>query len=344
MKIVTLYNHKGGVSKTTSTYHLAHALATHGRRRVLVVDADPQCNLTELLMFKLIDSLDEEERHGAKTELPGTTVRDALWPRLEGERPSVDVDAISLVQPDPKRSLFLFRGDIDLSEAEDRLSYAHSQRNTTDLHQKRNYVAVFDMLSRLGQQKAFDVVLVDVGPSAGALTRSFFLAADTFLVPVAPDRFNFQAISSLTKILSKWIAEHRQVVADFKRLGLNVPEGTPQFHGLVIQRFQRYRGAPKPSYQLWMDKITERAGTELVPALKSAGGSTSVRHACIANPVAAEIPDFASLGPKMLSAGKPVWELTQNDTGWQGKVWDERKKPMNDVKRLFFSLADTIMS
>lgn len=44
-KIISLFNHKGGVSKTTTTFHLAWILAEQGKR-VLMVDADPQCNLT----------------------------------------------------------------------------------------------------------------------------------------------------------------------------------------------------------------------------------------------------------------------------------------------------------
>ncbi|WP_338140532.1 ParA family protein [Candidatus Kirkpatrickella diaphorinae] len=44
-KILTIFNNKGGVGKTTLTYHLAHSFAEIGKR-VLVVDLDPQCNLT----------------------------------------------------------------------------------------------------------------------------------------------------------------------------------------------------------------------------------------------------------------------------------------------------------
>jgi chromosome partitioning protein len=48
-KIVTMYNNKGGVSKTTSLFNLGAYLAQTGHR-VLLADCDPQCNLTELFL------------------------------------------------------------------------------------------------------------------------------------------------------------------------------------------------------------------------------------------------------------------------------------------------------
>ena len=341
-KIVTLYNHKGGVSKTTTTYHLAYALAEHLGMKVLVVDADPQCNLTELCLSRAIDALDSKEAEGEVTSLPGTSVRDAMWPRLDGERADVDVSAIELVQFDEALPIFLFRGDIALSEAEDRLSYSYSQRMTSDMHQKRNYVAVHDMLRRIGSARQFDMILVDVGPSAGALTRSFFLSCDLFLIPVAPDRFNYQAIGSLTTILKKWITEHMQIVADFKKLNLNVPVSPPILGGIVMQRFQRHKGVAKTGFQLWIDRIRERATQELIPALISVAGVGAVSKRCLAEPICAEIHDFASLAPMMLQNGKPVWHLTKQDTDWQGNVWDQREKAMHEFRDRFFSLSDII--
>lgn len=338
-KLLALYNHKGGVSKTTTSFNLAHALANDGQR-VLLVDADPQCNLTEICLTQTIEQLDQELIETQKElPLPGTTLLDALRPRFMGDRPSVDVDAIELVQlHDPR--VQLFRGDIGLSEAEDVLSQAHSQRTTTDIHQKRNYVAIYDMLSRLAVKHEFDYVIIDVGPSAGALTRSCFLAADLFLVPVVPDRFNYQAIGSLKAIISKWIREHAGIISDFKTLGLNVAEGKPQFRGLVMQRYQRYGGAAKPAFQHWMDRIPNRVVSELLPAIVEASGTTSiVWEDCWAQPVAVEIPEFASLGPMMLTQGKPVWALTKEETGWTGSVWNNRKKEMGAFAARFAALA-----
>lgn len=341
-KIVTLYNHKGGVSKTTTTYHLAHALVEHRNKKVLVVDGDPQCNLTELCLFKEIEELDRLEETGTATQLSGTSVKDALWPRLDGDRPNVDVDSIELVQPEANKELYVFRGDIGLSEAEDRLSYAYSQRMTSDMHQKRNYVAVHDMLRRLGLREKFDVILVDVGPSAGALTRNFFLASDQFFVPVAPDRFNYQAIGSLKQILSKWLFEHQQVVPDFRKLNLNIATQIPEFSGIVMQRFQRYKGEAKQGFKVWIDKIRDRAITDLLPSLIAAGGEGAVDKAALTNPIIVEIPDFASLAPMMFAHGMPIWQLSKQQTGWQGNVWDERHQAMQDFEKLFISLANRV--
>jgi cellulose biosynthesis protein BcsQ len=57
-KIVCLFNHKGGVSKTTTAFNLGWMLAEKGKR-VLLADFDPQCNLTGMVMgFKGVDELD----------------------------------------------------------------------------------------------------------------------------------------------------------------------------------------------------------------------------------------------------------------------------------------------
>ena len=100
MRIVTLYNHKGGVSKTTTTYNLARYLKNKGKK-VLVVDADPQCNMTEMLLCDVIEKLDKEaEKTGNIKELPGTSLLEILEPRFNGDVPSVQEDMIQSVKID----------------------------------------------------------------------------------------------------------------------------------------------------------------------------------------------------------------------------------------------------
>lgn len=53
-KIVELFNHKGGVSKTTTSFHLAWKLSQQGKK-VLLVDGDSQCNLTGMFLGETFD-------------------------------------------------------------------------------------------------------------------------------------------------------------------------------------------------------------------------------------------------------------------------------------------------
>lgn len=346
MPIVTLYNHKGGVSKTTTTFNLAHLLASSGKR-VLLVDADSQCNLTELCLGKVIAELDVvAEKTGIIQELPGTSILDALRPRIEGEVAAINIDSINTVNLAP--GLDLIRGSVDLTSIEDDISEAHAQRFAARTNLMRTYVAIGDMLKRLAMAHNYDYVFIDLGPSAGALTRSFFLACDAFFVPVAPDRFNVQAIRTLSTIVSRWIDEHAQVRTTYESYSLPVRHGRPIFLGAISQFFKVYKGKPKAGFEVWMKRIPEQIATYLVPAL--AKYSTPERPLCPMSPeefIAAQIPDFGTLAPLMQEVGKPVFGIRQEDTrfmtesgvAWAGGTWTDAEKRMATYKACFEQLA-----
>ena len=81
MKTLTLFNHKGGVGKTTLTVNLAHSFAKAGKR-VLLVDTDPQCNLSAFYLPE--EQLDELL---GETELARTETH-TVWSALEPARRS----------------------------------------------------------------------------------------------------------------------------------------------------------------------------------------------------------------------------------------------------------------
>ena len=218
MKILTLYSHKGGVSKTTSTFNLASYLADTDQK-VLMVDADPQCNLTEIALAPVIQKLDLEAENLAGSEprdLPGTSILDALNQRIQGDAAFID---LKKVEPHKVReNLYLLRGSVDLSSIEDDLAEAHIQRMSMRTNLMRTYVAIGDFLERLAEKENYDYIFIDVGPSSGALTRAFFLICDAFFIPVAPDRFNVQAIGTLSTILNRWMTEHAGCGSNIKTL------------------------------------------------------------------------------------------------------------------------------
>lgn len=64
-KKVVLFNHKGGVSKTTTTFHIGWMLAKMGHK-VLLVDGDPQCNLTALFLGSNFDEYMKKKKQKNK--------------------------------------------------------------------------------------------------------------------------------------------------------------------------------------------------------------------------------------------------------------------------------------
>src|SRR5882757_9911590 len=108
-KRITVFNHKGGVGKTTLTFNIAAQLASLGKN-VLLVDSDPQCNLSayvidgEVLDY-LLDRSDKPE---------GRTVWSALKPVAEASGQFRPVKPIELSE-----HLFLLPGDIRVSDFEE---------------------------------------------------------------------------------------------------------------------------------------------------------------------------------------------------------------------------------
>ncbi|MGL2965673.1 ParA family protein [Flavobacterium sp. XGLA_31] len=350
MKILTFYNHKGGVSKTSTTFNVAHLLAEMNKK-VLVVDADPQCNITELLIGDIIATFDAEmESTGKENEIPGTTLLNILMPRISGDIPEVDIKSVESIKV--KENLFLIRGDVQLSSIEDALSEAHQQRFSTKIHEKRTYVAIGDFLTRYGTENSFDYIFIDVGPSSGSLTRSCFLACDGFFVPVAPDRFNIQAIKTLSLIIDRWIGEHDKIVNDFKTLNLPIKEGKPKFLGAIPQHYKLLKGKPKPGYRLWMDRLPKAVIGNLFPILQKYSNdeidlTNGLTEDTISTP---SIPDFQSLAPLMQEFCVPVYAIQQNMTAsitekggpWGGGTWDDAVRRMADFKSMFEKIIERI--
>ena len=349
-KIITLYNHKGGVSKTTTAFNLAHFLSQNGKK-ILAVDADPQANLTELMLAPLIAELDEKERAtGEKYELEGTSLLELLRPRIDGDVSEIDIEKVAPVKV--AENLELLKGDVNLSSIEDSLAEAHIQRFSNKTHEKRTYVAIGDLFTRYGNAHGIDYVLIDVGPSSGALTRACFLSCDGYFVPTAPDRFNVQAIGTLSTIINKWIKEHQQVFDEFCEIGLPIRDGMPRFLGVILQNFKIRGGKPKPTYQMWMDRIPEKVESSLFPSISqfNRDGVDLTSGLKGADIVVSQIRDFEGLSPIMQECGKAMFDITNDDTrvtnekgtAWSGVAWTQAQERMANYKDCIAQLANNL--
>ncbi len=161
-RVIAVANQKGGVAKTTTAINLATFLAMAGKR-VLVIDLDPQANLTSGLGLK---------GQGAG----GRTVYDAL---LSSAR-----DAASFVLPTVVDRLFVIPADRQLTGAEIELV-------TLDRRERR----VRDLVA--GLRDSFDFIFIDSPPSLGLLTLNALVAADSVLIPLNCEYFALEGIADL---------------------------------------------------------------------------------------------------------------------------------------------------
>jgi cellulose biosynthesis protein BcsQ len=90
-KTIALFNHKGGVSKTTTTFSLGWMLAEKGKR-VVLIDTDPQCNLTGLILGERLDEFYIE--HPTRNVHAALSPAFLSQPREIAAVPCVEVEAI----------------------------------------------------------------------------------------------------------------------------------------------------------------------------------------------------------------------------------------------------------
>jgi chromosome partitioning protein len=335
-KIISLFNHKGGVSKTTTTFNLGWALATLGKR-VMIVDGDPQCNLTGTVLG--FDGTDDFE--GFYSKVPLANLCTALKPAFDGRpeqlRPGTP-------QPTSKQGLTILAGHIDLSEYEAQLAVAFSTAQA--LPALRNLPgAVGHLLRETAKTQGVDVVLLDMSPSVGAFNQSLFLASDYFIVPTSPDYFCYLALNSLAKVLPRW-HEHAQQHRS-KSLAYPLPENGPKFMGIVSQRYRPRSGAPSASFQNWIDRIKDSANNLLVPAL-APHGMVVAREQFVASGAddtpynLANIADFNSLIAQSHVHNTPVFALSDAQIERTGMVLETMRKSRDNFVEVFDRLARAV--
>ncbi|WP_111657771.1 ParA family protein [Isoalcanivorax indicus] len=339
-KIVALYNNKGGVSKTTTNFNLGAYLASTGKR-VLVVDCDPQCNMTELFLAAREDIDDPD------CSLPGTSIYESMLPRFKGQQGEINQADIELVEHNLYKSLFLFRGDLEFSRAETYFGTAWNQAVTENIHEKNTYIVVHRLLRSLIDARGFDYVLCDVGPSTGAITKTIVIASDEIVVPLVPDRFCYQAVKLLGNVISEWIDRHRIISQSLVPFGIEPFEGKPKLAGTILQNFKVHAGARvKESYIKWQKKISNEISTSLCKE-----GLFEPKFGFdVDNPYVASIKDVAVLAPIAQLFGRAIFDIQQEHTKeassdgrmYYGSVWEPWVDRMNDYKHEISLIAESI--
>ena len=335
MKILSLFNHKGGVSKTTTTFNLGWMLAKQGHK-VLIVDADPQCNLTGLVLgYNSVDDIDTVYESNQNCD-----IYSCLKPIMDGSGRVIPADPLLT----SNSNLSLLCGNILLSEFETQISVA--------LTAGAAIPAILNIPGSIGsflRQTAakhnFEYVILDMSPSIGALNQCLLMCSDYFIVPTAPDFFCAQAIKSLAKVIPRWNKEITQFRDE--KIIYPFPKNPPKFIGSISQRYRPRNGMPAKSFQKWIDIIKEEILSSLIPSLESIdmaiGKSIFQSNVFESEPFnLANIADFNSLIAKSQEHNVPVFSLNDEQIDQSGVILDVMKKSRDDFEKTFSKLAISI--
>lgn len=340
-KIICLFNHKGGVSKTTTAFNLGWMLATKGQR-VLLADFDPQCNLTGMVMgFKGVDDLD-----GFYSSNPANNVKDALAPAFESQ--PRQITGADCVKVEGIENLFLLPGNIGLSEYETTLGIA--QELSGSLLPLRNLPGSLRfMLDATAAKYQIDIILVDMSPSLGALNQNLLTTSDFFLVPLHPDYFSAMALSSLARALPRWQAWAKTAhgIDVLLKADYPFPEPNATFVGAVVQKYRPRNGRASAAFQKWIDQLGAGLKETLLPALEKARmidqKEFTKRAGITPSTPLMEVADFNSLIAFSQEHQVPVFALEQKHSDQSGAVWERTEKSMELFKHAFSECADRLL-
>ncbi len=322
---IAFFNNMGGVGKTTLVYHLAHMMAEQGNR-VLMVDLDPQSNLTAMCLSeeRLEELWSESVEHRQ-------SVLGCVRPILRGigdiEEPHVEL---------LKEGLTLIPGDLGLSTFEDKLADAWFRALDRDEAAFRT-LSSFHRLAAIGacRQQA-EVVLFDIGPNLGAINRTALLAADFVVTPLAPDLFSMQGLRGLGPTLVGWRRSWQdrlsRDVSPVPLRGnptpdLDLPAGKMQPLGYVVMQASMRLSRPVQAYQRWVRRMpgvyheSVLRGTERPESADSDPWCLGV------------MKPYQNLMPLAQDAQKPIFQLRPAD-GAIGAHMDAVQRCRADFDRL----------
>lgn len=295
MKAITFFNNKGGVGKTTTVYHVAWMLSEMGIRSI-VIDLDPQSNLTS--MFLSADRLEAVY----EAEEPSTVLK-AIEPVISGEPyEPVHIEEIT-------ENLGLILGDLALSTFEDKLSDAWLKCLDGDIYSFRMMSIFNTILNDAATRFQAEYALVDVGPNLGAINRAILLSSNYMVIPVASDLFSLQGIKNIGTTLDTWKQQwDNRLGQKPDKVKFSIPIGSIKPAGYIVMQYSAKESRPVQSYLRWANRIPQVFGKYVSGEIPSTECTVENDPYCIAL-----LKHYRSLAPMSMEVHKPIFLLKPAD-------------------------------
>jgi chromosome partitioning protein len=294
--VLTFFNNKGGVGKTSLVYHLSWMFCELSLK-VVAVDLDAQANLTAAYLDE--DKLENlwEQPSGPRT----------IYRAIEPLTQVGDLEKPSLVEVTPQ--LHLVPGDVALASFEDTLSEAWpASMGDSNLYRPFRILTSFWQVSQMAaQQVEADIILVDVGPNLGAINRSALIASNYIAIPLGADLFSLQGLKNLGPTLRSWRSLWQKRLDNWKSPDFELPHGRMNPLGYILQQHSVRLSRPVKAYDKWVNRMPAVYHESVLQDSTSAA-TPAEDGQCLAT-----FKHYRSLIPMGQEARKPIFKLTPAD-------------------------------
>jgi chromosome partitioning protein len=294
--VLTFFNNKGGVGKTSLVYHLAWMFSELGHT-IVAADLDAQANLTAAYLDE-----DELERLWTDNSNPSTIYR-AIEPLTQVG------DIKEPVVQKAAQGLYVIPGDVALASFEDTLSEAWpaSMADTNLYRPFRILTAFWQVAQKAATKVGADLILVDVGPNLGAINRSALIASDYVAIPLGADLFSLQGLKNLGPTLRSWRSLWKKRLDNWSQPEFPLPKGKMNPIGYLVQQYGVRLSRPVKAYDKWVNRMP---GVYHDCVLQDSTKATKPEEdpECLAT-----LKHYRSLIPMGQEARKPIFLLTSAD-------------------------------
>ena len=276
--VIAFSNLKGGVGKTTLAAQISSALAARGRYSILMIDLDPQANLTQFVLTHEKQAELVEEDQSVLSLFEKSLVYGAPSPRTiltsfdNGaiEHPDIERIATKLENsalgeyaelPDENGSVYIVPGQFEL------VKYTLPQAATYLPQLEANFAKTLHEA-----RKVFDAVIIDLNPSSSFMIKCALSHATHVICPIRPDMYSVQGLTGLKKLIDSAFA----LTSPPKILALL--NAVPSWDDDFVSKVRSALTDPALAQQLVSDKKTGQAAKVIGRFLRSSGDTHVLKN------------------------------------------------------------------
>lgn len=326
---IALFNPRVGVGTTTTTLNLGWMLASKGKR-VILVDVDPQCDLTERVLDLTLGTNDNTN----------SNIKTGLAPAFEAQPKAIE--AVDCMPIPGQEGLFLLPSSLELSEYE--VPLGNAQNFVPQL--KSLPGAISYLLEKTANKFNAEYLLIDMSPNLSSLNQNLLTTSDFFLFSTLNDRSSAIEIDLLSRVLPKWYSWAK--LGSSRPMWRNAiypfPEIKLYFLGTLLQNFRSIHGKTPEKERDF--RIESQISEVLVSSLRQNDMLLSeivYHNEGIDEFILERVPNFSDLMRISDRYGTLVYNLTSEQLSQPGLVVKTLQQEQEKFREIFSSLADKII-